>query len=138
MSKYISLLEKLRKEIKAIESIKDKKRWKPYQKIMIDYINGTTKKAIFEKDGHKIILSEGDEKKGFMHILLRHYKTNDLEAIDIINIFEIYIRGIKLAEEGVSNDHFTVFMKLVNQKDLRLVLNPINENSWVVTAYRKN
>ena len=138
MSKYISLLEKLQKEIKTIESIKSKKRWKPYQKIMIDYINGSIKEAIFEKDGHKIILSEGDEKKGFMHILLKHYKTNDLEAIDIINIFEIYIRGIKLAEEGVNNEHLIVYMKLANQKDLRLVLNPVNENSWIVTAYRKN
>lgn len=138
MSKYISLLEKLQKEIKTIESIKSKKRWKPYQKIMIDYINGSVKEAIFEKDGHKIILSEGDEKKGFIHILLKHYKTNDLEAIDIVNIFEIYIRGIKLAEEGVSNEHLIVYMKLANQKDLRLVLNPINENSWIVTAYRKN
>ncbi len=138
MSKYISLLEKLQKEIKTIESIKSKKRWKPYQKIMIDYINGSLKEAIFEKDGHKIILSEGDEKKGFIHILLKHYKTNDLEAIDIINIFEIYIRGIKLAEEGVNNEHLIVYMKLANQKDLRLVLNPVNENSWIVTAYRKN
>lgn len=138
MSKYISLLEKLRKEIKTIESMKSKKRWKPYQKIMIDYINGSVKEAIFEKDEHKIILSEGDEKKGFIHILLKHYKTNDLEAIDIVNIFEIYIRGIRLAEEGVSNEHLIVYMKLANQKDLRLVLNPINENSWIVTAYRKN
>ena len=138
MSKYISLLEKLQKEIKTIESIKSKKRWKPYQKIMIDYINGSLKEAIFEKDGHKIILSEGDEKKGFIHILLKHYKTNDLEAIDIINIFEIYIRGIKLAEEGVNNEHLIVYMKLANQKELRLVLNPLNENSWIVTAYRKN
>jgi hypothetical protein len=138
VSKYLSLLKKLQLEIKTIESLKHKKRWKPYQKIMIDYINGTTKKAIFEKDGHKIILTLGDENKGFMHILLGHYKVNDLEAIDIINIFEIYTRGIKLAEEGVSNKHFNVYMKLANQKNLRLILNPINENSWVVTAYRKN
>lgn len=138
MSKYIGLLSKLQKEIKVIEISKKKKRWKPYQKIMIDYINGATNKAIFEDDGYKIILSEGDEKKGFIHILLRHYKTNDLEAMDIVNIFEIYIRGIKLSEDGVSNDHFMVYMKLANQKDFRLVLNPINESSWVVTAYRKN
>ena len=138
MSHYISLLAKLQKEIKAIESARKKKRWKPYQKIMIDYINGASRNAIFEKDGHKIILSEGDERKGFIHILLGHYKTNDLEAMDIVNIFEIYTRGIKLAKEGVSNDHFIVYMKLSNQKELRLVLNPINENSWVVTAYRKS
>lgn len=105
---------------------------------MIDYINGSIKKAVFEKDGNKIILADGDEKKGFIHILLRHYKTNDLEAMDIINIFEIYIRGIKLESEGVSNDHFNVYMKLSNQKEFRLVLNPIDDKSFVVTAYRKN
>lgn len=136
--KYLRLLEKLRQEIKTIESAKKKKRWKPYQKIMINYINGQTKKAIFEKDGIKLVLQEGDANKGFMHILVGHYKTNDLEAIDIINIFDIYIRGIKLTKEGVNNDYLDVYMKLANQKEFRLVLNPINGNSWVVTAYKKS
>lgn len=105
---------------------------------MIDYINGATKQAIYEKDGKKIILTDGDEKKGFIHILLRHYTAGDLETMDIINIFDIYIRGIKLAEEGVSNNHLEVYMKLANQKDFRLILNPMKDGSFVVTAYRKN
>ena len=138
MSKYNNLLEKLRKEIQTIESIKKKKKWKTHQKIMIDFIFGSNEKAIFEKNGHEIVLSRGDENKGFMHILLRHYKSNDLETIDIINIFEIYFRGIKLENDGVSNQHLIVYMKLGNQKEFRLVLNPVADFSWIITAYRKN
>jgi hypothetical protein len=134
---YLNLLKQLQSDIRVIETKRKKTRWKPHQKLMIDYINGATSKAIYEKDSQKIILAHGDEKKGFIHILLRHYKKNDLEAMDIVNIFEIYIRGIKLENEGVSNDHLVVYMRLSNQKELRLVLNPINNNSWVVTAYRK-
>jgi len=105
---------------------------------MIDFINGATKKVVFQKDNKKIILTKGNEKKGFIHILLRHYEKNDLEAMDIVNIFEIYDRGIKLSNEGVSNTHFDVYMKLSKGKDLRLILNPINEDSWIVTSYRKS
>ena len=136
--KYLSLLKQLKFEIKTIESAKKKKRWKPQQKTMIDYIYGTTDNAVYEKNGIKIVLSLGDKKKGFMHIILGHYKQNDLEAMDIINIFEIFDRGIKLENEGVSNQHFDVYMKLANQKELRLVLNPIDNKNWIVTAYRKS
>lgn len=136
--KYLHLHKQLKNEIRIIESVKNKKRWKPHQKAMIDYINGATDKVVFEKDGKKIILADGDEKKGFIHILLRHYKANDLGTMDIINIFEIYLRGIKLKSEGVSNDNLDVYMRLGGQRELRLVLNPIDENSWIVTAYRKN
>ena len=135
---YLNLLQKLRADIKVIESKKSKKRWKPYQKSMIDFINGATKKVVFEKDNKKIVLAKGDIKKGFIHILLRHYKKNDLEAMDIINIFEIYDRGIKLSNNGVSNTHLEVYMKLSKGKDLRLILNPIKNNSWIITAYKKN
>lgn len=137
-TKYNLLLKQLKQEISKIEISKKKKRWKNHQKIVIDYIRGATKTAIFEKDGQKIILATGDLKKGFMHILLGHYSKNDLETMDIINIFEIYIRGIKLNLERKSNEHLTVYMKLSKEKELRLILNPINNNSFVVTAYRKN
>lgn len=135
---YSNLLNKLQKEVKNIETAKRKKRWKPHQKIMVDYINGSSKQAILIDNETKIILAEGDKNKGFMHILLGHYKNNDLETMDIINIFEIYIRGIKLASKGVSNNYLTVYMTLKNNKEFRLVLNPINDNSLVVTAYRKS
>jgi len=135
---YLSLLKQLKHEISLIEKLKTKKKWKPYQKIVIDYINGASKYAIYEHNNEKIILADGDPKKGFIHILLGHYKKNELEAMDIVNIFEIFIRGIKLESEGVSNPNLTVYMKLQDQKDLRLVLNKKSDKSWVVSAYRKN
>lgn len=135
---YEQLLKKLKNEIATIESSRRKKRWKPHQKIMVDFINGATSKAVFTTKDITITLFKGDSKKGFMHILLKHYQENDLKAMDIVNIFDIYLQGIELANEGVSNKHFIVYMKLSNLKELRLILNPINDNNLVVTAYRKS
>jgi hypothetical protein len=138
MSQYSEKLAQLKKEIVAIENARKKKRWKPYQKIMVDFINGLTKTAEFQINEMKMILYLGDEKKGFKHILLKHYRSNDLTAIDIINIYEIAKRGIKLGTEGVSNDDLDVYMFLKNDNNFRLVLKPQKSNSWVVTFYRKS
>jgi hypothetical protein len=138
MSQYSEKLAQLKKEIVAIENARKKKRWKPYQKIMIDFINGLTKTAEFQINEMKIILYSGDEKKGFKHILLKHYRSDDLTAIDIINMYEIAKRRIKLGTEGVSNDGLDVYMFLKNDNNFRLVLKPQKNNSWVVTFYRKS
>jgi hypothetical protein len=138
MSQYSEKLAQLKKEIVAIENARKKKRWKPYQKIMVDFINGLTKTAEFQINEMKMILYLGDEKKGFKHILLKHYRSNDLTAIDIINIYEIAKRGIKLGTEGVSNDDLDVYIFLKNDNNFRLVLKPQKSNSWVVTFYRKS
>ena len=137
MSQYSEKLARLKKEIIAIENARKKKRWKPYQKIMIDFINGVTQKAEFQINNMKIILYVGDEKKGFKHIVLKHYHPNDLTALDIINIYEIAKRGIKLANAGVSNDNLDVYRFLKSDNDFRLVLKPQKNNSWIVTFYRK-
>jgi hypothetical protein len=138
MSQYSEKLAQLKKEIVAIENARKKKRWKPYQKIMVDFINGLTKTAEFQINEMKMILYLGDEKKGFRHILLKHYRSNDLATIDIINMYEIAKRGIKLGTEGVSNDGLDVYMFLKNDNNFRLVLKPQKSNSWVVTFYRKS
>jgi hypothetical protein len=131
-------LAQLKKEIVSIENARKKKRWKPYQKTMIDFINGVTQKAEFNINDMHIILHLGDEKKGFKHILLKHYQPNDLTVLDIINMYEIVKRGIKLGNEGVSNDSLDVYMFLKNDNNFRLVLKPQKSNSWVVTFYRKS
>jgi len=137
MSQYSEKLARLKKEIVAIENARKKKRWKPHQKIMIDFINGVTTKAEFQINSMRIILYIGDEKKGFKHILLKHYHSKDLTALDIVNIYEIVKRGIKLANEGVSNKDLNVYRFLKNDNDFRLVLKPQKDNSWIVTFYRK-
>ncbi len=105
MSSYQYKLRKLQKEIKEIGIRKKKKRFKPNQKIMIDFINGVTKFAQFKIRESKILLYKGDDKKGFKHILQRHYNTNkgNLSTMDILNISDIIERGIRLSNRGVSN-----------------------------------
>lgn len=129
-------LQQLQKEIQFIYSRKKKKRLKPHQKIMLDFINGATNKATFQIQSQKVILFMGDEKKGFIHIL-KHYKTNDLEAIDILNIAEVIERGLILANEGVSNDVMQVYRHLKGLKDLRLILKKSKDGDWIVSFYKK-
>ena len=129
-------LQQLQKEIQLIYSRKKKKRLKPHQKIMLDFINGATKKAIFQIQSQKVILFMGDEKKGFIHIL-KHYKANDLEALDILNIAEVIERGMLLANEGVSNDVMKVYRQLKGLKDLRLILKKSKDGDWIVSFYKK-
>ena len=103
---------------------------------MLDFINGATKKAIFQIQSQKVILFMGDEKKGFIHIL-KHYKANDLEALDILNIAEVIERGMLLANEGVSNDTMKVYRQLKGLKDLRLILKKSKDDDWIVSFYKK-
>ncbi|MDY3203891.1 MAG: hypothetical protein RBR70_02305 [Arcobacter sp.] len=138
MSIYSERLAKLKKEIKAIESARKKKRWKPNQKIVIDYINGVTKQAEFIINTQKVILKDGDNNKGFIHIIERHYCKGcpgELEAIDIINIYEVIERGIMLNNIGVSNKELKVFQLNKRGKVLKLILNPNSYGELVVTYY---
>ena len=138
MSIYSERLAKLKKEIKAIESAGKKKRWKPNQKIIIDYINGVTKQAEFIINTQKIILKDGDSNKGFIHIIERHYCRGcpgELDAIDIINLSEVISRGIKLNDIGISNKKLNVYQLNKNGKILKVVLNPNSFGELVVTYY---
>ena len=69
MSIYSERLAKLKKEIKAIESARKKKRWKANQKIIIDYINGVTKQAEFIINTQKVILKDGDIIKKYLPLM---------------------------------------------------------------------
>lgn len=137
MSTYSEKLSHLRRELETIQKKRKKKRWKPNQKKMIDLINGVTETAVFIIRGEKIVLMSGDSKKGFRHIVEGHYHPNDLRAIDIVNIAETFDRGIKLAKEGVSDKDLDVYMFLKGDDNFRLVLKEKNEESWVITFYRR-
>lgn len=136
-TKYTILLSKLRKEISIIESQRKKKRWKPHQKIMIDFINSVSKTVEFEHNNKKIVLHIGDIKKGFMHILLRHYGDN-LSAIDIINIFEIIKRGIPLTNNQLSNNKLIGYSLIKKSNRLQIILKPTKDNSLIITYYSKS
>ncbi len=138
MSVYSERLAKLKKDIKAIESARKKKRWKSNQKIVIDFINGVSENAKFLINDQKVILRLGDSKKGFKHIIERHYCKGcpgELETLDIINIAEVFSRGLKLNNVGVSNTNLEVYQLNKNGKILKLVLDSKKDGELIVTFY---
>jgi hypothetical protein len=135
---YWQRLVRLRSETAAIKQ-KRKKKFKHDQQIMVDFINGVTEFALFEVRGTKIYLRRGDERKGFEHILIRHYCAGcpgELSTMDILNMIDVIRKGIKLATEGVSNTNLIVYQQIKGMNQLKIVLKPLDEKEWVVTLYR--
>jgi hypothetical protein len=137
LSKYSEQLGRLKKEISIIQS-KKKVKFKKHQKDMINFIHKIIVNVEFKVGEKTIILEMGDEKKGFRHILEKHYNQNDLETMDILNLPIIFKNALELNEVGVSNNELTVYKMQKNQKDLRLVTNEIKDDKLVVTSYRKS
>lgn len=139
MSSYSEQLARLKREL-AVISEKKSKPFNKNQKAVIDFVNGKYNRATFSIKGMEIILRKGNENYGFMHILLKHYKQDDLKAMDIINIADAIKRGITLSEEGVSNGGNIVILHRKSEDDIRVVLSPDKnetENTLVITMYRK-
>jgi hypothetical protein len=140
MSLYSERLAKLKKEIANLSIVrkKKKKKWTQNQQIMINFINGVTKEAVFDIFNMKVILKRGNEYKGFQHILIKHYCRNcpgELNTMDIIN-FDIYLqRAIKLNTVGVSNSKNIVFQYIKGTNQYKIVLKEIANNKFVVTFY---
>jgi hypothetical protein len=136
MSLYSGRLAILKKEIAVIRKKLKKKKFKKEQQIMIDFINGVTPHAEFNVNDKKIFLYKGDAKKGFQHILERHYCigcTGEVSTMEILNMMDIVRRGIKLENKGVTNNNLIVYYRMDTQH--KLVLKPNSDNEFVVTMY---
>ena len=133
MSLYSDKLNILKKEISLIR--KKKKKFNKYQKIMIDFINGVTLKATFTINDIIIELGHGDELKGFKHIILKHYNSNDLETMDILNMLDVFAKGIQI--DNKSNPYLSAYMRVNNQKEYRLIIDKNSTPNFIVTSYRK-
>lgn len=136
MSVYSDRIGKLKKEIKLITT--KKKKLNKNQKVMIKFINGINSNAIFEVNGKKIILSKGSKTRGFQHIIEKHYCKGcpgELSTMDILNIADVAIKGITLANEGVSTPDLKVKKLQKSQNDYRLVMKEIDTNNLVITYY---
>ena len=105
---------------------------------MMNFINGVTKEAVFYIKGMRIVLRKGDEKKGFEHILIKHYCSGcpgELRMLDILN-FDLYLqRAIPLNEEGVSNTDLSVYQYIKGLQSYKIVLKEFDKGEYVVTFY---
>ena len=139
MSIYSEKLAKIKKDIITIRGRLKKKKFKKHQQVMVDFINGVTNSAEFNINGLSIILKKGDSKKGFQHILEQHYgmgSLGELTTMEILNFINIIEKGVELKNEGKSNNHLVVYYRIDTKH--KLVLNPIEENKYVVTMYSHN
>lgn len=137
MSIYSEKLARLKKEITIIESKKSTK-FKKHQKDMIKFIHSRIDQVEFTVNSKIVILEMGDDKKGFRHILQKHYAPNDLQTIDILNLPILFKDSMRLNEKGVSNNELCVYRMIKNQKDLRLITYETKDNKLVVTSYKKS
>jgi len=136
MSIYSERLAILKKDIKVIRGKLKKKKFKRHQQIIIDFINGVTSFAEFEVNSKKIILRVGDDKKGFRHILEKHYCSGcpgEITTMEILNIMDIIKKGIKLENRGVSNSDLIVYFRSDTQH--KLILKPMSNEDFVITMY---
>ena len=136
MSIYSERLAKLKKEIIIIRNRLKKKKFKTHQQIMVDFVNGVTDVAKFEINELIVVLRKGDSKKGFIHILEKHYCNGckgELTTMEILNIIDIIKRGVKLENEGNTNSNLIVYFR--NDTKHKLVLKPTCSEEYVVTMY---
>jgi len=119
---------------------KKKRKFKPNQKIMIDFINSVTTSAKFEINGIKIALRVGTVFSGFTHFLEKHYCKNcpgELTMHDILNMDLVISKGLKLNTVGVSNPDNIVYNYKNRDKEHNIVLKPsrYDEDEYVVSFY---
>jgi len=137
---YSTQLAKLKSEIALIDKAKSKvkpsKRFKKHQKEMIEFIQGGDDVTIeFTVNDKIVILKKGDDHKGFIHLLRKHFNPNDLETMDILNIPLIFKNAV-LAQE--QDKVLTRYISLKDMKKHYLITNETSDDKLVVSAYRKS
>jgi hypothetical protein len=140
MSKYSERLNRLKRETNEIKAKRKKKSLKSDQQIVYNFIHGVTQEAKYyiETKDITVILKKGDENKGFMHIIERHYCKGckgEISSNDILNFFMMIERGI---EASSNNPPLIAFRHLKGEDRHFIILNPTgDEKTFVVSFYNE-
>lgn len=117
---YLKKIIKLQRELESLNL--DRKKFKPYQKAMHDFILGHTKSVQFERDNEIFLLMIGDEIRGFKHIILKHYGDEcegSLTAREILNFGKIVLSGRQLTDFEM-NEFNKIGFELLKEENVRL------------------
>lgn len=120
---YDNRLRTLRHELSLLKL--DKTKLKPYQKTMLEFIEGKKNAAQFSIDGTICILVRGDLIRGFEHILMRHYChecEGRITAREILNIGFV-LMGRKLSDYELNEVGKIGYEITKNELRLRVILN---------------
>lgn len=134
---YAKKLATLRKEISEIHTAirKNKKSFNENQQKVYDFINAKSDIIQFNINEKQYLVKKGNEHKGFMHILLRHYDEEcegKLTARNILNMATTIKMGSQCQSE--KNEYMSISNTFNNERFL-IVLSKDRNVYWVVTYY---
>ena len=137
LSHYARKLAKLRQELSEIQTHlrQNKKSFNENQQKVYDFIIAKRDIIQFDINGKQYFVKKGNEQKGFMHILLRHYGEEcegHLTAKNILNMATTILMGSMYQSE--KNDYLSIGNTFNNERFV-IVLSKDRNGHWVVTYY---
>jgi len=137
LSLYATKLAQLKKEFSEIQTKlrQKKKSFNENQQKVFDFVMGRRELIQFSINQQQYFIKKGNEYKGFMHILLRHYGKEcegRLSAINILNIATTIKMGSPYQSE--KNEYMSL-SNAFNGTRYIIVLSRDKNGHWVVTYY---
>jgi len=134
---YANKLALLETEFRAIHDIliRKKKSFNKNQQKVYDFVTGKSQLIQFNINNKQYFIKRGNDKKGFEHILLRHYGEECMGRLTAVNILNI-ATTIKMGSVHVSekNDYVSISNEF-NGKRYIIVLSKDRNDHWVVSYY---
>ena len=137
LSNYAIRLSKLKIEFNEIETKlrKKKKKFNENQQKVYDFVIYKKDIIQFSINQEQFFIKKGNEYKGFMHILLRHYGEEcegKLTATNILNIATTIKMGTYYKSE--KNDYMTISNNF-NGTRYKIVFSKEINGNWIVSYY---
>ena len=136
-SLYVTKLAQLKKEFSEIQTKlrQKKKSFNENQQKVFDFVMGRRELIQFSINQQQYFIKKGNEHKGFMHILLRHYGEEcegRLTATNILNMATTIKMGSPYQSE--KNEYMSISNEFNGTRYI-VVLSRDKNGHWVVTYY---
>ena len=137
ISLYSTKLAQLKKEFNDIQTKlrQKKKSFNENQQKVFDFVTGRRELIQFSINEKQYFIKKGNEYKGFMHILLRHYGEEcegSLTAVNILNIATTIKMGS--AYQSEKNDYVSISNEFNGTRYI-IVFSKDRDGHWIVTYY---
>ena len=137
LSLYATKLAQLKEEFSEIQSKlrQKKKSFNENQQKVFDFVMGRRELIQFSINEKQYFIKKGNEYKGFMHILLRHYGEEcegSLTAVNILNIATTIKMGS--AYQSEKNDYVSISNEFNGTRYI-IVFSKDRDGHWIVTYY---
>jgi len=137
LSLYATKLAQLKQEFSEIQTKlrQKKKSFNENQQKVFDFVMGRRELIQFSINQEQYFIRKGNEHKGFMHILLRHYGEEcegRLSATNILNMATTIKMGSPYQSE--KNDYVSISNEFNGTRYI-IILSKDRDGRWIVTYY---